>query len=110
MVERADSAVLAVHALDVVPASDLVQGAAGEELELEVDERGLVLARLPLARRVLRLSGFFPPHVRANLREVRRYVDRVQGVRGDELEDALLHGRSRFRVELLLVEVSVRGA
>eukprot|EP00982_Pelagococcus_subviridis_P012993 31206-Pelagococcus_subviridis.AAC.12 len=71
-------AVVAVpRRLRVEPPADVVQGRAGDDLELEVFSRGGELRRAPLLRRVLRLPSLLPAHERSNFDQSRRHVNRV---------------------------------
>ena len=103
--------VLAELGIELVPAADVVEVTAREHLELQVDERRLILARLPLPAGVLGLAGLLPSHVRADLDELLGDGDGPEEIRGDNLEDATLDGRGGLGVEAsLVVLVALRGA
>ena len=103
--------VLAELGVKLVPAADVVEVTAREHLELQVDERRLILARLPLPAGVLGLAGLLPSHVRADLDELLGDGDGPEEIRGDNLEDATLDGRGGLGVEAsLVVLVALRGA
>ena len=88
--------VLAELGVELVATADVVEIAAGEHLELEVDERRLILAHLPLAAGVLGLARLLPADIGANLGELGRDGDGVEELGGKDLEEAVLHEMNRL--------------